>query len=1636
MRALCEIPFVVFALFGFFAGVEAASINIPPTFFISTTAITDKNEDSGMVTISNFATGITIGELIPDLLLLYPNLEQTFEFELRIVEQKPPMPVNIFKVPPRMNPSSGKCSTTCPGGIGTCVPIICDPILMMSDLEYEPNPQVSAEVDMEIILKDSGGTIPPGSDELRRSFKIFINSENDGTPTFELTPGGHPVIEVYEDSFNTIKFFVKEFTVGPEHFEYFAGDTLDYQLFPHPSDKYQVDLFQGTATPSLCTAPCSPAPTAIAPNGHTGIDVSFPDGTLSFRTVPDLVDSTTVTMSCVDQCSLGQPLRPAISGTRDWACWDPATFSSCPEQTFRVNIIAVNDPPGKCPDITTITVNECENPPAGGMLGGCAHSSDLYPNTMNKGQIMSPGGGRDEANQIVTVDISVVEKNLYTQLPTLNEATGVLSFTLSSFAKSFDMEDTITITFGDSGGTNNRWCSGQVGPACPQGSDEKVCSVKLIINSVNQPPLWTPGANPEASEDVLLERVAGFATDISPGDDPNEKDQPLSFTCQDVTTPASNRIFTKNPTIDNPSGDLEFTPDTDKHGVADISCGLFDGIDTTTYTFQITIHPVNDCPDFTTTVSKARCIQGSSYSANIGTPVAGPFNEVAQKLNFDIFIDPSVDVNAMFSDVPKIDSTGLLTFGCQSTFLGETTVRVTLKDDGDSVPPHCNKGQPVAITLVCDVHDTKPTFDIKERIEVWMSESSVVEKTRFVTNIDKGGLKDAWQTLSFEFSIDGAVEVDPVTTAPIASNFAEKLNGGSPVDWTTVSFQSLFAPAEPFTIDGDLGNAKFQVKSGNVLYGDLRIKVLARDTGAAPYDVSEPMYFVFSLLPEARPSFAKISEIVVNEDSGATRVIWAHDISAGGALPYTLSLNSSCQSQSLVTDLQFEDDADSKLGFISFETVPNAFGSVICEGCIETDQIFCDTLVITIRPINDAPTFSFQTQNVTLDEDAGGEYDYVSTSAAFVRSKGTESNQFVLKSFIKEASVGDAFEEQLQTLLWQVEVRNETTPVMFGVPKVSKNEAGAGYDLTFDTVPDAHGPATLLVTAADFSTTTQPESTTHMFHLTIASVNDAPSFVSGSTVFVLSESSTTEYTDSSGATKQKVMYVQKWATNITAGAYNEESSQLLNFVLTPKNAVPDVLVAPVQLKPDGTLVVEVLPGAEGVLQYDVSLRDDGTPEGVYTSTEVMEVRVQKKLGVDSNLWTVTPPAEIVVVEDAKNVKKSFGILKTAGTPLALNILLGKENFVTTPTFTFDSVNVFISFETKPNFYGEIKFEVYEEMVNTTDVRINGHTVLLKVTAVNDAPSFVIPETMKVLHFGANDVVETVPRFAPMEHITPGPLEENDQTFFFTVTTSDNATILNTFALSNFGQLDLSLPLKSTADLSAYPYTLILNIVLSDSLAMTTEKIAYLSILEATPLPLTTNFSVPEYQAQIDAILIAAYNKLYGATVGGSDVTVLPFNMTEEVKREVEREARAGSGVLLDQILEAFRSNTTGAASVDEAGVAIRSAVLSFFPPRVDVEWTLPTEAAAVLFASSLKNTAHSARYVNTTLPQDTSTRTEFPSDSSSGLGTVGTALLVGGLVLLVAIIAAAAWCLYGLRKKSKETEKQVELEDSQPSEES
>jgi hypothetical protein len=123
----------------------------------------------------------------------------------------------------------------------------------------------------------------------------------------------------------------------------------------------------------------------------------------------------------------------------------------------------------------------------------------------------------------------------------------------------------------------------------------------LTVESVNDAPTFTRGADPVINEDAGAQTFNNWATNFSAGP-PDEAGQTLDLNVSVIAT-TDNLAFSAAPAINLANGRLTFTPAPDTFGTATVSVRLSDNgssappnVNFSQQTFVITVNSVNDLP--------------------------------------------------------------------------------------------------------------------------------------------------------------------------------------------------------------------------------------------------------------------------------------------------------------------------------------------------------------------------------------------------------------------------------------------------------------------------------------------------------------------------------------------------------------------------------------------------------------------------------------------------------------------------------------------------------------------------------------------------------------------------------------------------------------------------------------------------------------------------------------------------------------------------------------------------------------------------------------------------------------------------------------------------------------------------------
>jgi hypothetical protein len=488
------------------------------------------------------------------------------------------------------------------------------------------------------------------------------------------------------------------------------------------------------------------------------------------------------------------------------------------------------------------------------------------------------------------------------------------------------------------------------------------------------------------------------------------------------------------------------------------------------------------------------------------------------------------------------------------------------------------------------------------------------------------------------------------------------------------------------------------------------------------------------------PSFTKGADQSVPEDAGPQTVLgWATGISAGppDESGQTYAFQVTTDYDSLFSALP----AITPAGDLSYTGAPDAFGVITVTVKLQDnggtanggqDTSAAQTFTITLRPVNDVPSFTKGADQSIL-EDAGPQTVFPWATAI---SKGPTN-------------------ESSQTLNFLVTTDNDT---LFGVlPAID-----ATGQLTYTAAANANGIANITVKLHDNGGTTDggvDTSAPQTFQIVVTPVNDAPSFTNIGDQMVFEDAGP--------------QAVPGFAQNISSGP-PDESGQALNFIVTTDNdALFSVLPT---IDPSGQLTYTPAADANGSATVTVKLHDDGgTANGGVDTSAPQTFTITVASVNDAPLFT--KGSDETILEDAgSQVVTGWATSISQGPPdesgQALNFIVTTDNdalFSVLPAID-PSGQLTYTPAADANGSATVTVKLHDDggTANGGVDTSAAQTFTIGVTPVNDVPSF----------FAGSD--QTVDEDAGPQTVFPwatalsaGPANESAQLLSFEITSNTN-----------------------------------------------------------------------------------------------------------------------------------------------------------------------------------------------------------------------------------------------------------------------
>ena len=956
-------------------------INDAPEFTIPD--IISLQEDAGPTTVADFVTDARPGPVTA--------LDELASQSLTVIVE--PLDATAFT-------ASGQPAITLDAVAGTGI------------LTFETNTDVNRlsghDLRVRVTLQDDGGVVNAGDvDSTTKTFTLSVDPINDA-PSFDIAS---PEVTVFEDQ------------------EEVSGNT------PTVIAGFASNVTQGPAT--------ALDETTLVPQNLTFIIVSVSDPTL-FEVQPEISASGDLSfVTAQDQNGQAIVVTHLIDDGADATTGNGNENQSQPDQTFTINLTAVNDPPEFTVPATTNSVEDQ------GFVRVVNFATGLRP---------GPLSAADEVGQEFTVNVQAVDPTAFAVQPAV-AADGTLTYQTATHVNSDNADLRVTMFLTDNGTPS----------PTPDNNTSPTVTFTIVTEAVNDPPAFTlPNAEVSVIEDVeqfegtTITSFPNFATGLVPGpaSASDEAGQTLSFEILSVSAP---ELFEVQPSISNPNGvpggELSFKTASNRNGTAFVAVRVLDSgaaipapndNASPIQTLTINITPINDAPlfDLPPSISvdeDAGVITQTGFATNIRRGPAGTDDENAQLVNF---VATASDPSA-FSIAPTIDAGGTLTFQTApnvNSLTANLEVVVQLFDNGPFSPtPHVNASAPQTFTINVAAVNDSPIADAFSQAGTEDTPVTVQAADVLVGDVPGPTPDESGQSLSM-------TQIERTSTR--GGTITPVFNGNEIVSFTYVP---------PLNFAGE----------DTFLY-------VVTDDGVEPKSGSGTITITLAAVNDA-PQFIRGADQVVTEDADLVTVEgWATGIMAGPPAAtdeqntQTVSFLATADDPSL---FETQPAVDSN-GVLTYKPAANANGSTFVTVTAIDDGIpsmmsESHTFSITVEPVNDPPVFT-PGPDVTVAED----------SNAF--SLGWAANIAPAAGLLADPAT--ATDEANQVVDFEV---NVDRPELFSVQPTIDSLG----QLEFTPGQDASGSAVLSVTAVDRGSSVAPNqnrSATVELTITITPQNDSP----------------------------------------------------------------------------------------------------------------------------------------------------------------------------------------------------------------------------------------------------------------------------------------------------------------------------------------------------------------------------------------------------------------------------------------------------------------------------------------------------------------------------------------------------------------
>jgi hypothetical protein len=462
---------------------------------------------------------------------------------------------------------------------------------------------------------------------------------------------------------------------------------------------------------------------------------------------------------------------------------------------------------------------------------------------------------------------------------------------------------------------------------------------------------------------VVATNYPPFFTSTIPGQTRNENAPATnwSFSISDLQTPATNLTVaaTSTNTALVPNSNLVFsgtgtnrtltlTPAANQNGTTMISIVVTDeGGSTATNTFVLNVLPVNQPPTFTLGTNRLVFNQNFGPVTNstlISNISSGPANQSSDSNYFVL----SYTTN-FYAQTPAVDTNGVLTFQVGTNISGTSAITFVLYNSGSTTNGGKNS---LTNTLTLDVLyvNQPPTFNFATNLLLVAEESGLTTNAGFVTGIYVGATNQLGQTWTF--------------SAVTGTNNA-----------TNAAFLALPTVAT---------NGNLTLQPAVHSYGTNTVTVIMKTTGSTTNGgvIAYTNSFLIGITPVVHaPGINQLTNVVALENATnvtATANVWDYDQAVSNFVFSATSLSNNLATVTVTgTNIVSGSNAVYTLSIAlgTNQNGANAIQLIASEG----SSFATNTLGLTVKPVNQPPTFGFSTNLLLVAEESG-----LTTNAGFV----------------------------------------------------------------------------------------------------------------------------------------------------------------------------------------------------------------------------------------------------------------------------------------------------------------------------------------------------------------------------------------------------------------------------------------------------------------------------------------------------------------------------------------------------------------------------------------------------------------------------------------------------------------------------